>query len=120
MALAEVAVEVSSGGHFDKVIAAINKMTEVLRVEEQDDIKHRDRCQRSQNKNGYEMEDLNGDIDKSNKAMDRMKNQVETFKGKIAALEEDMKQSNKEMDDLLEMRNGEHKEFQKELKDDSE
>jgi len=45
--LAQLAAEVQEGGHFDKVIASIDSMIEILRREEQADIQHRDRCQGS-------------------------------------------------------------------------
>merc|ERR1740123_2612338 len=45
--LAQIAVDLKSGGHFDKVIASIDQMISDLRKEEQDDIDHRDRCERA-------------------------------------------------------------------------
>ena len=53
--LAKVAVTLQTGGHFDKVIVAIDQMMGVLRKEEQDDIAHRDRCQVSTGKNTNDM-----------------------------------------------------------------
>merc|ERR1712190_597886 len=43
--VARIAAEVRVGGHFDKVLVMIDKMIELLRKEEQDDIEHRDRCE---------------------------------------------------------------------------
>jgi peptidoglycan hydrolase CwlO-like protein len=111
LSLAKLAAEVSSGGHFDKVIAAIDKMMEVLRAEEQDDIKHRDRCQRSENKNGNEMEDLNNAIEKKGASIDRMKDEAGATKEKIAELEAQMKATEADMDELLELRNKDSADF---------
>jgi chromosome segregation ATPase len=120
LSLAKLAAEVSSGGHFDKVIAAIDKMMEVLRAEEQDDIKHRDRCQRSENKNGNEMEDLNSAIEKKGASIDRMKDEAGATKEKIAELEAQMKATEADMDELLELRNKDSADFKRQLKDDAD
>merc|ERR1719482_1373018 len=99
MSLAGLAAELNSGGHFDKVIAAIDKMIEVLRVEEQDDIAHRDRCQRSENKNENEMEDLNSDISKKESSIERMRDEESATKEKISALEASIKETKANMDE---------------------
>merc|ERR1719440_1033421 len=99
MSLAGLAAEVNAGGHFDKVIAAINKMMEVLREEEQDDIAHRDRCQRSENKNANEIEDLNSDISKKESSIARMRDEESATKEKIASLEDSIKETKANMDE---------------------
>merc|ERR1719174_1140885 len=71
-ALAQVAAEVKSGGHFDKVIHMIENMILKLKEEGQDDIKHRDLCETKQDKNKKTMEDLDFDIDKLKEKLDRM------------------------------------------------
>jgi hypothetical protein len=118
--LARVAAQVATGGHFDKVIAAIDKMIETLRVEEQDDIKHRDRCQRSENKNANEKEDLNSDIKKKNAAIDRMGDEKKATEEKIDELSKQIKATDADMEELLEMRNKDSQEFKKALKDDAD
>merc|ERR1719382_2406344 len=70
--ISDLAAEVQSGGHFDKVIESIDKMITFLRTEEQADIDHRDRCQGAENKNTNDMEDLNHEIDKSDKEIKRL------------------------------------------------
>merc|ERR1712087_902874 len=49
VSLSEVAAEVQTGGHFDKVIASIDAMIAFLRKEEEADIDHRDRCEGAEN-----------------------------------------------------------------------
>merc|ERR1719440_2205658 len=120
MSLAGLAAEVNAGGHFDKVIAAINKMMEVLREEEQDDIEHRDRCQRSENKNSNEIEDLNSDITKKESSIARMRDEESSTKEKITALEGSIKETEANMDELLEMRNKDSADFKRQLKDDAD
>lgn len=117
--LAKIAAEVSMGGHFDKVIAAIDNMIQILRVEEQDDIAHRDRCQRSENKNGNEIEDLEGEIKKKDAVIGRLSDEATSVKEQIAELDTQMKATEADMADLLEMRNKDSQEFKQQLKDDA-
>merc|ERR1712187_356152 len=79
--VAKIAVELKTGGHFDKVIIMIDEMIGLLRKEEQEDIEHRDRCENSQNANKNEFED------------------------EIEQLKKDIKASEKDMAELLKMRN---------------
>merc|ERR1719491_540402 len=66
--MAKIAVEVKTGGHFDKVIIMIDEMMELLRKEEADDIAHRDRCENSENANKNELADLDANIKKTENA----------------------------------------------------
>jgi len=111
---------VKTAGHFDKVISAIDKMIEVLRTEEQEDIAHRDRCQRSENKNGYEIEDLNSDISKKESSIARMKDEAAATQEKITSLEEAIAESKANMAELLQMRNKDSADFKRTLKDDAD
>jgi len=119
-ALAQIAVLMKSGGHFDKVMAAIDKMVEVLRVEEQDDIAHRDRCQNAEGKNANDIEDLGAAIGKAEKSIARseatageLSIEIDTLKGDIAKTESEVKE-------LLELRNQDVADFRQAVKDDTD
>lgn len=118
--LAKIAVEVKTGGHFDKVITMIDKMMEVLRAEEQDDIAHRDRCENDQNANANELDDLNHEIKKTKASLKRMGNTKKEIEDEINTLEKDIAATKKDMAELLKFRNKEEKEFIQALKDDSD
>jgi|Transcript_39338 hypothetical protein len=118
--VAEIAVEVKTGGHFDKVIVMIDSMIALLRKEEQDDISHRDRCQNSQNANKNEIEDLNHEIDKSEASLERMENTKKELEEEIAVLGSDINATKGDMAELLNFRNKEVAEFRQALKDDSD
>jgi len=118
--MAMIAVEVKTGGHFDKVIVMIDQMMAVLRAEEQEDIEHRDRCENAQNANSNEMADLKHDIQKTEDALKRMGREAGELKTDISNLESDISDTKKEMSDLLSMRNDEEKNFRKALKDDTD
>jgi len=116
--VAKIAVEVKTGGHFDKVIAMIDDMMALLRKEEQSDIDHRDRCENAQNANKNEIADLEHAISKTKNSLKRMDRTKKELAGEIAALEDDIKDTNKEMADLLNFRNKEEAAFKQALKDD--
>merc|ERR1719163_1256490 len=111
--LAEIAVGVKTGGHFDKVMVMIDKMIALLRKEEAEDIAHRDRCESSQNKNGNDMEDLDSDIKKAASTIERLEDKKTELTNTITALEGEIAQTKTDMEDLLEMRNQEDAAFKK-------
>jgi hypothetical protein len=118
--LAEIAVAVKTGGHFDKVMVMIDKMIALLRKEEAEDIAHRDRCEGSQNKNANDAADLDHDISKAGDQIQRLNDNENDLKATITSLQGSIDQSNSDMKELLEMRNAESKAFKKALKDDAD
>jgi len=118
--LAKLASQVKSGGHFDEVIASIDAMIEVLRKEGMADIEHRDRCEGAENKNSNDMDDLDHEIDKSGKAIDRMKDKAKTLQGEIDTLKIQIGETEDEMKKQLDLRNGEVALFRQALKDDAD
>jgi hypothetical protein len=118
--LAKLAVQVKSGGHFDEVIASIDAMIEVLRKEGKADIEHRDRCQGAENKNTNDMEDLNHEIDKSGKSIERMEDEAKTLQGEIDTLNIQIGETEDEMKKQLDLRNNEVALFRQALKDDAD
>merc|ERR1719446_240775 len=118
--MAEIAVAVKVGGHFDKIFVMIDKMIALLRKEEAEDIAHRDRCEASQNKNSNDSEDLNTNIDKADKDLARLGDNKAELEATIDSLKGEMATTKGDMESLLEMRNKEHKDFVKALKDDAD
>jgi hypothetical protein len=118
--LAKLAVQVKSGGHFDEVIASIDAMIEVLRKEGKADIEHRDRCQGAENKNTNDMEDLNHEIDKSGKSIERMEDEAKTLQGEIDTLKIQIGETEDELKKQLDLRNNEVALFRQALKDDAD
>mmetsp|Transcript_62995 Transcript_62995/g.198965 ORF Transcript_62995/g.198965 Transcript_62995/m.198965 type:complete len:711 (-) Transcript_62995:127-2259(-) len=118
--LAELAAQVRAGGHFDEVIASVDQMIALLRKEEQDDIEHRDRCQRGEKKNANDIEDLNSAIDKTDKALGRMGEKQRELVGEINTLEAQINQTKEEIATALKLRNEERTAFQWALSDDAD
>jgi len=120
LGLANLAVDVRAGWHFDKVIASIDNMIAVIRQEEQDDIAHRDRCQRAEDKNSYETEDLGNAITKAGSDITRLEGEARDLQTKIDQLDIDIGTTETSMEQLLDMRNTAVAEFRQALKDDVE
>jgi CHASE3 domain sensor protein len=118
--MAEIAVAVKTGGHFDKVMVMIDKMIALLRKEEQEDIAHRDRCEGSQNKNSNDMDDLDNDISKAGDQLERLGTTETELKATVKSLEGEIATTKTDMEQLLDMRNDESNAFKKALKDDAD
>jgi len=118
--MAEIAVAVKTGGHFDKVMVMIDKMIVLLRKEEAEDIEHRDRCESSQNKNGNDKDDLDHSIDKAANDVERLEDNEKELTASIKSLEESISTTKGDMEQMLDMRNDENKAFKKALKDDAD
>jgi len=118
--LAQAAAQFKSTGHFDAVVTSIDKMMQILREEEQDDIEHRDRCQGSENKNKNDMEDLDHSIEKTDKALERMGNDATDLRNKVSNLEGDINATQEDMAEVLKLRNKESAAFVQSLQDDTD
>mmetsp|Transcript_60879 Transcript_60879/g.117327 ORF Transcript_60879/g.117327 Transcript_60879/m.117327 type:complete len:698 (+) Transcript_60879:89-2182(+) len=120
LSLARIAATAQSGGHFDRVLVAIDKMIAMLREEAQLDVKDRDFCERKQGKNKNDMEDLNYDIEKAKQTIDRLENEAKELEAKVEAQEKEIKTTKKNIKELTEMREKEEKEFLQAVKDDTD
>merc|ERR1719440_2489638 len=118
--VANLALSVRSGGHFDKIMVMIDEMVVTLRKEEAEDIAHRDRCQSAQNKNGNDKADLDSDISKAGDKLTRLGDKEDELKATISSLEDSLAKTKSDMEELLEMRNEEVEAFRKALKDDAD
>merc|ERR1712039_795703 len=90
LGLANIAAEVKTGGHFDKIQMMIDQMIDLLRKEEQEDIDHRDRCEGAENANGNNKEDVAANIGKTNNAIRVNALEIKAAQSEQAALEADI------------------------------
>jgi len=118
--LAKIALDVSSTGHFDQVIASIEKMIAALRQEEQEDINHRDRCQRAEAKNDHDKADINHDITMAGGSIDQLEDEQSALSLKIHTLTGEISDTKAKMSQALDFRNVEVTEFKQALKDDAD
>jgi len=118
MRLAFIAASLRSGGHFDEVIAMIDRMIADLRVEEQEDIKARDSCNNQENALKAEKGDLEYNIEKKTKHKDSLNKKKDDTNKAIIAKKDEITQAESEMAEMLAARNEESEKFKKALKDD--
>jgi len=118
LGLAQIAVRVKTGGHFDKVIVMIDEMIALLRKEGQDDIEHRDRCQSGITKNGNDKEDIAHDIEMAEEELGITQNKQKVTQQELNAVLSEIEATKKAMEDRLELRNEERKAFELALEDD--
>jgi len=114
-----VAIKTNTGGHFDKVITMIDTMIALMRKEEAEDIAHRDRCERKQNANANNEDDLNNDITKAKEELKRQGNTETELKAAKLKMETEIAATKKSMDDLKTSRNKEESDFKQALEDDA-
>merc|ERR1740121_3171051 len=95
-------------------------MIDFLRVEEQEDIDHRDRCQNAENKNGNDMADTQARLQKNKKNIADTEQAIKDRKAEKNALELDIIATKKAKKDLLDMRNAEEQEFKLSVKHDTD
>jgi len=118
--LAQIAVAVKSTGHFDDVIAMIDKMISELRVEEQEDISHRDRCEGKQNANKNSKEDAEHTISKAKDEITRLEGAIKDKEQDIKDLQKKMDDTKKTQDDITKQRTKETDEFKAAQKADAD
>jgi len=118
--VANIAIEVKTGGHFDKVITMVDDMISLLRKEEQSDIEHRDRCENGQNANKNAEADLKSAIKKTAASLKRMGNTKKDLEGQVKDLDSEIAETKNTMAETLKMRNKEVSEFRQALKDDAD
>jgi len=118
--LQRLVLVMKSGGHFDKVMVMIDEMMKVLRKEEQDDIEHRDRCENGENANKNSMEDLNNDIKKTDKKLERMGNTDDNLAKELQDVKAAIVATKADMAEILELRNKDNEDFKRALKMDAE
>jgi chromosome segregation ATPase len=116
--IGRLAALLQTGGHFDKVITEIDEMIADLRKEEQDDIKHRDRCQGEQNSNSNEIGDLERTISKLDKELNRQNRQKTKLDEAVSELNDSITKTKDDIKELKEMREDEYDEFKQAMKDD--
>jgi len=118
--LAEIAVALKSGGHFDKIIDMIDKMLVTLRAEEQADIMHRDKCEGAENKNSNNIDDHKHSIQKDEAALTRLGNNVQLLQADLDDVKLQINMTKMSMEHMTMLRTEEQAQFRKSVQDDTE
>lgn len=116
--LAALAVKIKEGGHFDDVIAIVDKMIEVIRREDKHDIGLKDQCQQDYEILKSEKGDLTHLIKKNDNKLELLQKEGGNLSDRIGEVEKEIADTKQELKDALEDRAAARIEFQKALKDD--
>mmetsp|Transcript_26154 Transcript_26154/g.59613 ORF Transcript_26154/g.59613 Transcript_26154/m.59613 type:complete len:675 (+) Transcript_26154:111-2135(+) len=117
-ALSAVAVELRLGGHFDRVIAQIEKLMDKLREEEQQDIVDRDECIENENKHSNEKDDLEYEVKKLGNKIEKLEDRKLDLQDRIDAIHVGITDQTTVMEDALTVRTATHDEFLQAKSDD--
>jgi len=109
-----------TGGPFDDVLEQVDNMIKVLKDEDEADHSHRDRCEDKQRASKMNKQDAEYDLDKAEKEIEQLE-QAESDKTlEIHTLEDQMAETQHNMDDITATRHSDTADFEKEKKDDEE
>merc|ERR1719375_172354 len=99
-------VLLQQGGHFDKVIEAIDKMVETLREEEAEDLKNKEECEKERmektkeaRKMSLQIDDATEEIARQRGVIEELKAQIEEKEAEIKKLKEDLAAATKQRED---------------------
>merc|ERR1719399_603791 len=113
-------IRTSKVGHFDKVIAAIDKMIGVLQDEEAEDIKKRDQCKDEYTKIESAVKDLEWKIEKNVAKIDKLEGLIKQREDEKVTTLEEIEQVKQDIVDMENQRAEENQAFLQAKKDDED
>jgi len=121
VALASSVKSLAPGGkNFGVVIKSIDKMLGELRVEEQEDIDHKDSCFQRETKLTHEKEDLEYKAKQTEALIERLEKKSGELEAAIANSEAEILETQEAMAEALATRTEENDDFKAALKDDTD
>jgi len=118
--LASLAARVKTEGHFDAVIAEVDKMITNLRQEEADDVAHRDRCEKQDNALAAGLDSLNHSKKNSEAHSERLESKSASLQVEMDKTATEIEETQAAMAAALADRNEEHDAYIKARKLDEE
>jgi len=116
VALASAAGKAGSG--FDKVIKAIDDMLSKLKKEEEEDLKIKEECETTREKDTNSAIGLSRDMDDLTDKVAKLESEIEEIEKEIDEKTEEVKEIKKELKEATKIREEENKEFEQNKKDD--
>jgi len=104
-------VQTAKAGHFDEVMAAIDKVMQTLKDEGQSDIEKKDQCKEEYLKTHSTSKDLEWKIKKNNAKIDKLEKAIALRKGQKAKTIEEIADVAKQIDDMENQRKAENEAF---------
>jgi len=118
--LAQIAVTVKTGGHFDTVTRAIDRQIVYLKDEEKEDVEHRDRCQKQMADTAASLAAQGDLLTKTTTKIQRLESQEEEQQDALEKLKEEIKETKAEIANRSEEREEERAEYINNLQHDTE
>jgi len=109
---------VSSGGHFDAVIKAVDKMIATLQAEEGEDLANKESCEKDRAEDTRQSLLLSREIDELTDAISKSKAEIEGIVAQIKEKEESIKAMKEQLKEAKQVRDDEQVEWQASDKDD--
>merc|ERR1719375_2008234 len=111
-------VLLQQGGHFDKVLEAIDKMVETLREEEAEDLKNKEECEKERMEKTKEARKLSLQIDDATEEIARQRALIEELKAQIEEKEAEIKKLKEDLDKATKQREDEKMAYEASSADD--
>lgn len=118
--IALLSADVSTGWHFDKVVANINKLIEQIRKEEREDVAAKDTCDEDKAKHEGKKADLDHSIETLGGKKTTVEGRRAAAQTSVTDLGTKIVAVNSTLTTLISERNSEHEAFQQGLEDDEE
>merc|ERR1719451_72131 len=116
--LAAIAATLRTGGHFDAVIAEIDKMMATLKEEEKGDIEQRDWCKEETFKNEQEASRYEYKIERTDAKIMKLTTKLEELEGTRLKTIEQIQNTKTDIQNMEDTRNEEHAAFETAKSDD--
>merc|ERR1719333_91934 len=116
--LAAIAATLRTGGHFDAVIAEIDKMMATLKAEEKGDIEQRDWCKEETFKNEQEASRYEYKIERTDAKIMKLTSKLEELEGTLAATVQSILNTKDDIKAMEDARKEQHAAFESAKSDD--
>merc|ERR1719171_2149558 len=116
--LMAIAQNLKVGGNFDAVTGEIDKMMEVIKQEERDDIRKKDWCKEEIHKNEQEAARYEYKVEKKDALIGRLRVKLEELENTLLATVEEIQQTRKDIQEMEDTRKSEHATYQEKKADD--
>jgi len=116
--LMAIAASLKAGGHFDAVTGEIDKMMEVIKQEERDDIRQKDWCKEEMHKNEQEAARYEYKVEKKDQLIGRMRVQLDELETTLQNTIQEIIDTKKDVRQMEDQRKADHAVYQEKKADD--
>jgi len=118
MSLASMVAHAGAGGHFDKVIEAIDKMVATLKAQMDEDLETKEQCEKDRAEDTRSAGVASREIDEMSDAISKLEAEIEALVKQIEEMEAEIKKIEADLVEAERIRSDENTEWQASDKDD--